>query len=81
VTNAGPAVARNIRVLLDETPLDQHPYIHQGVDSIGVLGPSARSEFIVKTWDGIRSRYHLRITWDNPSGEVGSWESDLDFII
>lgn len=81
VVNTGPATARNIRVLLDGISLDRHPHIHKGAQSIGVLGPGGRSEFVVATWDGMPPSYHVSVTWENAGAPPGSWESDLSFLI
>ena len=80
VLNAGPAAARNIRVSLDEKPLNRHPFIHEGVEAIGVLGPDARAEFVVTTWDGMPSRFRCHITWNNSESGIGVWESELTFL-
>jgi hypothetical protein len=80
VLNAGPAAARNIRVSLDEKPLNLHPYIYEGVEAIGVLGPDASAEFVVSTWDGMPTRFHCHITWDDLGTGPGVWESELTFL-
>jgi hypothetical protein len=73
VLNDGPASARNVRVTLDGQPLHEHQLIHEGVGSIGTIGPGARVEFIVTTWDSVQARFHAEATWDNPSGQSESW--------
>jgi hypothetical protein len=81
VFNVGPTPARNIRVILDGKPISQHPYIHQGQELIGVLGPGAQKEFIVVTWDGMPTHFHCQVSWENLHGEPGAWESELTFLI
>jgi hypothetical protein len=81
IDNSGPAAARNIRVTLDDKPIDKHPYIHEGQELIAVLGPGAHSEFIVKTHDAMPTAFHCQIAWDNPNGDRGFWESELSFLI
>jgi hypothetical protein len=68
-------------VSLDGKPIDKHPYIHEGQELIALLGPGAHSEFIVKTWDSMPTHFHCHVTWENPSGDPGVWESGLRFLI
>jgi hypothetical protein len=81
VLNNGPAAARNIRVTLDGKPIHQNALIHEGQEVIDVLGPEAHAEFVVVTWDGMPISFRGEVTWDNPGGNPGAWQSRLSFLI
>jgi hypothetical protein len=79
VANRGPADAKNIRVFIDGTPVDQHDSVmnRDGIPSTIAKRDKASCQmcFTLQT----APPFNLRIEWEDDSGEPGVLESILNY--
>lgn len=77
LSNEGAAVARNIKVDLDGKLMQEHAWMLRNDDVVSILGPTAEAMNIIVLTQQSPMKAHIRITWDDESGEPGEWESEL----
>ena len=77
ILNEGSATARNVAIQLDGAPLMVHTLIPQGQEEVRMLGPGGSARYLLAPAMGKPMTVEARITWDDDSGEIRSWESQL----
>lgn len=80
VHNDGPATARNVKVLLDGAPALQHRLVVGNEEEISKLGPGVSINDILAVTMGAQRTLDARITWDDDTGEMRDWESELKVV-
>jgi hypothetical protein len=81
IRNEGQAPARSIALTLNgapaaESPLFKGPRAEQ-LSTIGPIAPGMSVPLTIVTWDGMPRQYDVGLTWDDDSGERGSWKFRL----
>jgi len=77
IQNVGRVTARNIRLLIDNTPADEDPLIHHSQDKLTTLGVGASFRYELITSFASPTTITVLIEWEDDSGQPGSWESQL----
>ncbi len=77
IANEGAAEARNVRLLLDQKPAEEHPFIVKGDDPVTHLGPGAAAMLILAVTFGSARTIAVELSWQDDSGEMGRWGSQL----
>lgn len=77
LSNDGSATARSMNVELDGRPMAEHAWMLSNDEFVSMLGPQAETSNIIALVQQSPSKAHIRITWDDDSGEPGEWESEL----
>jgi hypothetical protein len=78
--NTGRAEARLVRIAVDGTPIVKHRLFHEAKEPVPLLGPGARVEFLMITYDGMPTSYQVALEWENASGQPGRWGSQLNLV-
>jgi hypothetical protein len=79
ITNVGAAAARNIRITVDKLPILEHPGFRQNVLP-ETIAQGASVALWMFAFDGMKTRYHVGIAWDDESGRDGHWTSDISML-
>jgi hypothetical protein len=68
-------------VLVDGTPIKQHPYFKNWdqPEDDAVIGPGATLEFGVSTHDNMPTGFQVQLRWTDDSGER-TWASTLRLV-
>jgi hypothetical protein len=77
IANEGHGPARRIRTQIDGRPLSDNPLVLPTQDEITELGPGAEAEYILIVSMGSPDVAIVEITWEDDSGEPGTWRSQL----
>jgi len=78
IENTGVGGAKNVEVMLDGTPMFEHPSMCLQKDSkFGEVGPTSAARFLLFTADQLRPPNRITITWEDDSGEPGKYNTTL----
>lgn len=78
IENTGVGGAKNVEVMLDGTPMFEHPSMCLQKDSkFGEVGPTSAARFLLFTADQLRPPNRITITWEDDSGEPGKYSTTL----
>ncbi len=77
VKNRGQAPARDVRVVMDEEPIDEHGSVFCDSLPIPVVGPEAEAPFIVATSKDHYPPFHVEVTWVDDTGDDHIYETTL----
>lgn len=77
VHNDGRSPARNVRILVDGSPLHEHQLFRTDRPEISVIAPGAQADLLMMTYDGMPDRYQVELRWTDDSRRPGKWESEL----
>ena len=84
IRNDGMALARNVRVLLDEKPFIEHVLVQDVEEEITTIGSGSEHRYslaVTRRSDPQSERVvHVLIQWDDDSGEPHRWESKLQIV-
>lgn len=77
VENKGLNEARNIKIVLDDTPLMEHPGILNTQSEIKQVGPESSFRYELAVTGGSNVPSRAEITWEDDSGEPGKYSTTL----
>ena len=77
IMNQGPSIARNIRTELEGRPMMDHEWLVRQGEPASTLGSGADATYILGISMGSPLIARVRITWEDDSGELRAWESEL----
>jgi hypothetical protein len=81
IHNDGPASARSIALTLNGEPAAKSTLFGgvraEQLANIGPIAPGGSVPLTIVTWDGMPRQYDVGLTWDDDSGERGSWKFRL----
>jgi len=78
IENKGSSGARDIKVMLDENPMFEHPsmYLQKG-KKFEEIGPASSVRFRLFTADQLKPPHKITMTWEDDSGEPGKYSTTL----
>lgn len=77
ITNEGSSQARAVSVMVNDVAVEESASLI-GVDkALRILGPGAHVAYRLLVYMGSETNFHVRIEWEDDSGEPGQWSSDL----
>ena len=79
VTNTGQGTARNVTITLDGKPLLEHDAIPRGEQQAKTIGPESEISYCMAICRGSSPPFELEATWDDDSGQQGSYGTTLTF--
>jgi hypothetical protein len=79
IGNAGNAEARNISLVMDGKPFDEHQAAVSGEGKISRIGAHSSATRLLGITMGCAPPFELEISWDDDSGEKGSYQTTLTF--
>ncbi len=79
IENMGLAEAREIKVILDDKPLFEHPTILKGQRKITQIGPQSHFDYTLALTMGAPIPSRVQITWSDDSGEPGDYKTSLNY--
>jgi hypothetical protein len=80
IANTGQANALDVRVQVDGTPIQSHQLFRRASERIPVIGPDARVEILMMTFDGMPDSYLVELEWQNAAGRPGKWRSQVTLV-
>jgi hypothetical protein len=77
--NVGAQPAREVEVFVDGAPRVATDLIGRGKPQVHeLLGVGAEIAYHVFTYDAMKRDYRIAVTWRDPAGKPGRWESSLE---
>jgi hypothetical protein len=77
ITNEGPSQAREVVVLLNGAAVGESDDIIGTDKPVRLLGPGASVRYRLLVYMGSADHFRVDISWEDDSGEPGSWSSEL----
>lgn len=77
VENKGLSEARNIKLVLDNKPVMEHPGILKTQDEVKEVGPKSNFHYELAVTGGPKVPSKVEITWEDDSGEPGEYSTTL----
>jgi hypothetical protein len=77
IRNEGQASARSVTLTLNGVPAAEADLFRGRQVQIATIAAGASVSFPFVVWDGMPRQHDVVVTWDDESGERGSWESGL----
>jgi hypothetical protein len=79
IENIGDSEARNIILLMDGKPFEDHPVSVEGNGTINVIGAHSYAKKLLALTLSRRPPFKLEISWEDNSGESGHYRTTLTF--
>ena len=77
IKNNGESEARNIKTMIDDKPLIEHPVIPQNIKEITLVGPHSFIRYSMAVTMGNTGPFDIKISWEDDSGEPGFYRTIL----
>ena len=77
IENKGLGEARDVKVILDDKPILEHPAIPQGTSEVTKVGPNSPIQYLLSLSMQTTPPFILEITWEDDSGEPGEYSTTL----
>jgi hypothetical protein len=79
IENTGDCEARNINLIMDGKPFEEHQAAVSGEGKINHIGPHSSATKLLALTTGCAPPFELEIYWDDDSGEKGRYQTTLTF--
>lgn len=77
IENKGLGEARNIKLVLDNKPVMEHPGISKPQSEVKRVGPESKFRHELAVTGGPNVPSYVEITWEDDSGELGFYGTTL----
>jgi len=77
IENSGHGEARNIKIILANKPILEHPAVLQGTNEVTKVGPNSHIQYLLALCMGNYPPFDIEITWEDDSGESGKYSTTL----
>jgi hypothetical protein len=79
IVNSGMAPARNLRVILDNTPLTEHPAAVQNDPMPTLVGPNSEVSCLLALMSGCSPPFDIELQWEDDSSTNRAYKGTLTF--
>jgi len=76
--NKGRAEARELKIMLDGQPLEEHSMFFRNMTVAAMIGPGGRLMYPLDVTMESPDTVSITIDWNDDSGTPGKWESQLN---
>ena len=79
IENIGNSEARNINIIMDGKPFDEHKAAVSGDGQINYIGAHSQATRLLAMTFACAPPFELEISWEDDSGEPGRYKTTLTF--